>query len=260
MTSHDASGGPKPPEASPPAYRPVKVNGARLRIPESIRRVDRVDERLGSCCWSFIFLRDNGLGEVEIRTRFNLMLTAFCGTVLFTDESGRTQLMRKDSDVLCLLPGRYRVRSINPSERGTLFYCMVFDDPTVRLWLDWGYIRKPNTLIDRGKDRVMHPSSLQYLGNLLNLPPGQIGFCLLRNQGEFCFDFSSFLRAGVFRDEKSEGGDYLCAGLNELPHLNWIEKRRRKKYPELRERLLRLWKGLPSVSREGSRIRSSNQW
>jgi len=252
MQTDDATASQKVPDA-PQTYPMVRLKRDRIRVPEGVKRAARFDECLGPYCWSCVLLRENGLGECEIRTRYNMILTGFHGVFLFKDADGKTVLAREGNHVVGLLPGTYRLRTFHATETLSLAYCMIFDDATANLWAECGYFFKGLLQPTDDPPLKMHFAPLQFLGDPYAYPPGVLGFRLVRLLGQFGMYFNSFFRDGPFKDQMPNIPDSLHSALGELPHLDWLERRRREKYPELRERLLRVWAGTPCTARFSGR-------
>ncbi len=145
----------------PGLYSHVKLERPRFRIPRDVKRQERFDEILGPRAWSVILTRDNGLGECGIHTDLNLILTGFVGAFLFTDSEGRTEFIRGHMDILGLLPGTYKLRTINGSGVLSFVYCMAFDDATAHKWYDWGYLSVSTIRPFGDPPKSMHRGTLQ---------------------------------------------------------------------------------------------------
>ena len=232
-------------------YPMVRLKKNTLHVPEGVKRANRFDECLGPYCWSCLIIRENGMGECEIHTRYNIILTGFQGLFLFTDADGKTVLAREENHIVGLLPGTYRLRTYNTTGPLSLAYCMVLDDATAHLWAECGYFNKSSLRQMDDPPLKMHFARLQFLGDPYDQPPGVLGFRIVRLLGKFGMYFNSFFRDGPFKEYTFKSPDSLHTVLEDIPHLDWVERKRRKKYPALRKRLLQEWRAIPCTAKSG---------
>jgi hypothetical protein len=210
----------------------------RLRIPRDMPLHCRQDELMGRNSWSTMVIRPNGLPPLEIESKYFVMISNVCGSIILEGDGEKLFATRRD-EIVCCCPGRFKLDAGNSVDPTTLMNFFVFSPSALRLWLSCGYIFNCRRILENNGEKLLKSRWNRFV-DPFTTPAGVYAFCMIRDAGflgdEF-WAFTKFLKNGDPSLSDVEFGD-SAMDVTVLPHLDIIESRRRKTYPDLRQKML----------------------